>query len=437
MRFLFSCFLFLLFVTTESLAQTDTLPKHRFYAGLQGGYLLKNSSVHKNPLYYLSNGIYAEIMGGWRQQQFGWELALGNLSIKRDASQFNAYKALANDVLDAQAGNTMYKNARDSGQIGDAIFRFPQGGQKQSENFKGWYILTGPVYWFNNKKWQFQINLKGGIISREFGYYLLNGKGISPDSITISYNAATTAAKTATLGKATVTPNGSYVQYGMSRSLWESIQAQKITAGINEKPGIQFIARAGAQAEYFIAKNVSINAAAQYWLIPSPAMTGMDTLGGVVNATLRTNARPTTPTKTSYRLSLKQTYNHEKSLGFLSASLGIRFWLGSSKNSSSRRILPPDTAPGFSPKNLSIQATDSNNKPVAEVTIKIYKEGEPDYTETITHDNGYAPLVEQLKPGNYIITGFKGSTPTNEVKLTAEHFKSAEKAITITLTLQP
>ncbi|MCH5721016.1 hypothetical protein [Niabella hibiscisoli] len=45
-------------------------------------------------------------------------------------------------------------------------------------------------------------------------------------------------------------------------------------------------------------------------------MTGMDTLGGVVNATLRTNSRPTTPAKTSYRLSLQQNYNDEASLGF-------------------------------------------------------------------------------------------------------------------------
>ena len=436
MRSIFISFIFLWCFTINSIAQTDTIARHQFYTGLQGGFLLQNNSLNKNPLYHLGNGLFAEINGGWRHRQLGWELALGRLTIRRDAPKFNSYKASANDVLNAQANNEMYKNARDSGQIGNALFRFPQGSQLQSQNFKGWYILTGPVYWFNNhKKWQFQINLKGGIISRQFGYYLLNGKGISPDSITISYNAATTAAKvTPTLGKATVTPNGSFVRYGMSQDLWESVQAQKSATAINEKTGIQFIARAGAQAAYFITKNISVNAAAQYWFMPSPRMTGMDTLGGMVNATLRTSARPTTPTKTSYRLSLKQNYNDEKSLGLLSASLGVSFWLGGPKAAKPQPVSA--AAPAISPKHLSISVIDAANKPVKDVTIKIYKEGEDDYTETITHENGQAFLLENLSPGNYTISGTKDTLTTNKVQLTAEHFKSADRVIGIKLKLQ-
>jgi hypothetical protein len=437
MRSIFISFVFLCCAVFNSAAQTDTIPEHRFYVGLQGGFLLQNNKLNKNPLYYFGNGMYAEINGGWRRRQLGWELALGHLTIRRDASKFNTYEATANDVLNAQVNNTIYKNARDSGQIGNAIFRFPQSSRQQSENFKGWYILTGPAYWLNNnKKWQFQINLKGGIISRQFGYYLLNGKGISPDSITISYNATTTAVKvTPTLGKATVTPNGSFVRYGMSQNLWESLQAQKSATAINEKTGVQFIARAGAQAAYFITKNISVNAAAQYWFMPSPRMTGMDTLGGVVNATIRTNARPTTPTKTSYQLSLKQTYGDETSLGFLSASLGIRFWLGGSKAAKHQPV--PSSVPAISLKHLSISVTDADNQPVKEVTIKIHKEGESDYTETITHENGQTSLLENLSPGNYTISGAKGTLTTNKVQLTTEHFKSADKVIGIKLTLQP
>jgi len=435
MRGFFLSFIFLLFISVTAFAQTDTASRHQFYGGVQGGFLLKNNSLNKNPLYHLSNGMYAEIMGGWRHQQFGWELALGNLTIKRDPSKFNSYTVPANDVLNTQANNTMYKNAMDSGQIGNAVFMFPQGSQQQHENFKGWYLLTGPTYWVNNKKWQFQLNLKAGIISRQFGYYMVNGKGISPDSITISYNATTSAAKfPPTLGKATVTPNGSFVRYGMSQDLWESLQARKSATGINEKAGLQFIARAGAQAEYFITKNISVSAAAQYWLIPSPRMTGMDTLGGVVNATLRPNARPISPSKTSYPVSLKQNYDEETSLGFLSASLGIRFWLGASKTTKSKPIIQPVL--GIAPKHLSISVIDADNKPVKEVTIKIHKEGETDYTETMTQENGQVLLLENLLPGNYTIAGTKGTLTTNKVQLTTDHFKSADKVIGIKLTLQ-
>ncbi|MCH5721015.1 hypothetical protein [Niabella hibiscisoli] len=229
---------FLLSISAKVIAQTDTASRHQFYAGLQSGFLFKNNSLNKNPLYHLSNGMYAEIIAGWRYRQFGWELALGNLTIKRDPSKFTSYTASANDVLNAQANNTMYKNATDSGQIGNAVFRFPQGSQQQHENFKGWYLLTGPSYWFNNQKWQFQLNLKGGVISRQFGYYMVNGKGISPDSITISYNAATSSVKVPpTLGKATVTPNGAFVRYGMSQDLWKALQARKSATVLAKNQG--------------------------------------------------------------------------------------------------------------------------------------------------------------------------------------------------------
>ncbi|MCH5721017.1 carboxypeptidase-like regulatory domain-containing protein [Niabella hibiscisoli] len=91
----------------------------------------------------------------------------------------------------------------------------------------------------------------------------------------------------------------------------------------------------------------------------------------------------------------------------------------------------------IAPKHLSISVTDADNQPVKEVTIKIYKEGESDYTETITHENGQASLLENLSPGNYTISGTKGKSTTNKVQLTTEHFKSADKVIGIKLTLQP
>ncbi|WP_300600141.1 OmpA family protein [Niabella sp.] len=416
-----------------------------FYAGLRGGYLLKNKSLWDNPLYHLGNGMFAEVNGGWRKNAFGWELAVGMLNIKRNHPQTRRFAASAEEVLRGMGNPGQFSNALDSGQARNDYFTFPENTQQVTsvKDFKGYYALTGPRLWFGRQKLQGSVYAQGGIAMSRFGYYYLSGSGTSPDHFSYSYNntlVETAPVKDAvtpssTIGTATVNVEGNYEKYGMSGAFFDAYKASGAAspADIKEKNKMQFLARGGASLEFFFSPKASLSAGVDYWYIPSPEMKGQASSNGTVSGSIS----PFKPDATSERemrygdkYAFTHPYTEKKNLGFLSASLGVKIWLGK------KRAVPVNDPPVIAPvqppadKNLAIKVIDKpTGKPLDGVNIRIEKEGDESVIETMTREDGSIPVQRALATGNYKITGIKNGIKTTEAAVAIADFSAPAATI--------
>ena len=398
-----------------------------FYVGLRGGYLLRNKSLSDNPLYHFSNGLFAEVTGGWRNRLFGWDLAVGMLSIKRDHSKAGSFAAAAEDVLKSQDNAGIFRNALDSGQAKGDYFHFPENTEsgRSVKDFKGYYALTGPRLWLGSERLQGSVYVQVGVAFRRFGYYYLSGNGASPDHYTYSVNDAATGA---TIGTADVSVNGSYEQYGMTQTFYDAFKAsgQASPENVKEKAGIQFIGRGGASFELFLTPKAALSLGVDYWYIPSPQMTGQSGAQGTLSGPVMLEdpkAAVEIARDINSKYSFTNTYTEKKDLGFLSVSLGVKFWLGNKK--------PKETAPAPLPppvlkpaeKSIAVKVIDQpTGKPLADVMVRIEKVGGDEVVETLTMEDGTIPLLSNAAPGTYKITGAKNGINATEARVLPEDF---------------
>lgn len=417
-----------------------------FYAGLRGGYLLKNKSLWDNPLYHLGNGMFAEVNGGWRKNAFGWELAVGMLNIKRNNPETRRFAAPAEEVLRGMKSAGQFRNALDSGQARNDYFTFPESTQQVQvvKDFKGYYALTGPRLWFGRQKLQGSVYAQGGISMNRFGYYYLKGNGTSPDRYTYSYNytlietapVKEAAAASPTAGTATVNVEGNYEKYGMSGAFFDAYKASGAAspADIKEKNKMQFLARGGASLEFFFSPKVSLSAGVDYWYIPSPEMKGQAASDGTTSGSIKVTPVKQETAERDQVYSDKYTFTHpyteKKNLGFLSASLGLKLWLGK------KRAVPvndPPVIPQAQPpadKNLAVKVIDKpTGKPLDGVNIRIEKEGDESVIETMTREDGSIPLQRALAAGTYKITGIKNGIRTTEATVAVADFSAPSATI--------
>ncbi|MBZ4189655.1 OmpA family protein [Niabella beijingensis] len=439
--------------TITSTASTDDpgypLYQTGFYAGIRGGYLLKNKSLYDNPLYHLGSGLFAEVNGGWRKNAFGWELAVGMLNIKRDHPQIRSYSAAAEDVLRSMGSSGQFQNALDSGQARGQYFNFPENTQQVTavKDFKGYYALTGPRLWFGRQKLQGSVYAQGGVAMSRFGYYYLKGNGASPDSYTYSINntlvstapaaRAAAAAGSPTTGTATVNVEGNYEKYGMSSAFFDAYKASGAASpvDIKEKNKMQFLARGGASLEFFFSPKASLSLGVDYWYIPSPEMKGQSASDGTASGVIRTIPLKDDPTVQrdqpySDKYAFTNPYTEKKNLGFLSASLGLKIWFGKKRPAPVPEIPEAPVVVAPAEKNLAVKVIDKpTGKPLDGVNIKIEKEGDESIIETMTMEDGSIPLQKALPAGNYQITGIKNGIKTTDASVAIAEFSAP--AVTI------
>ena len=432
-----------------STASTDDpgypLYQKGFYAGLRGGYLFKNKSLQENPLYRFGNGQFAELNGGWRKNAFGWELAVGMLNIKRDHPDMRRFAASAEAVLRGMGNPAQFQNALDSGQAKNDYFTFPESTQQTavSKDFKGYYGLTGPRLWFGRQKLQGSVYVQGGVSMTRFGYYYLKGSGTSPDSYTYSYNNALVssapvneaAIASPTVGTGTTNVEGSYEKYGMSGAFLDAYKAGGAAspADVKEKNKMQFLGRGGASLEFFFSPKASLSLGVDYWYIPSPEMKGQAASNGTVSGSIRLfkpDATSERDLRYTDKYAITQPYTEKKNLGFLSASLGVKIWLGK------KRTVPVSAPPVVQPalpqadKNLAVKVIDKpTGKPLDGVNIRIEKEGDESVIETMTMEDGSIPLQRALAAGNYKITGIKNGIKTTEAAVAVTDFSATAATI--------
>ncbi|WP_176954360.1 OmpA family protein [Niabella drilacis] len=416
-----------------------------FYAGLRGGYLFKNKALWENPLYHLGNGMFAEVNGGWRKNAFGWELAVGMLNIKREHPDIRRFSASAQGVLNGMGNAAQFQNARDSGQAKSDYFTFPESTQqvKVSKDFNSYYALTGPRLWFGRQRLQGSVYAQGGISMTRFGYYYLNGNGASPDHYSYSYNNALVssapvneaAIASPTVGTATTNVEGSYEKYGMTGVFFDAYKASGAAspADVKEKNKMQFFGRGGASLEFFFSPKASLSAGIDYWYLPSPEMKGQASSNGTVSGNInlfKPDATSERDLRYSDKYTFTQSYTEKKNLGFLSASLGVKIWLGK------KRPVPvndPPVIPQAQPpadKNLAVKVIDKpTGKPLDGVNIKIEKEGDESIVETMTREDGSIPVQRALAAGNYKITGIKNGIKTTEAMVAVADFSAPPATI--------
>ncbi|GAB3010183.1 hypothetical protein GCM10027051_09700 [Niabella terrae] len=403
----------------------------KFWGGLRGGYLLKNQSLSKDPYYYLGSGFFAEATGGWRQQSFGWDLALGHLNIQRKpARTANNSLSVTQTLNGSPAAAAYFETALKSGATNGDYFIIAGNADPivLSKNLSGIYALTGPRFWIGKNKLQGSVFIQGGIISRKFGYYLLSSSGAATNSFTYPAAPLSTDPKEPEPVKTTATvtaPVINYQQYGYTEALGSTLTDADRSSGqgFTEKSSIQFLARAGANLEYFISPKVSLSAGVDYFYLPSPQMQTAQ------NASGRLSYYTTPPGESSVAVdafSFSSQQSGKSNLGFLGAALGIKFWFGNQK----ARSVAKDPEPPAAYKNLMVVVMDKpTGKPLDGVTVKIMRQGDRNYTEALTDESGSIPLIRDIDRGIYTITGTKNGVATTAASITIDEFTGKNKTI--------
>jgi len=404
-----------------------------WYLGARGGYVFKNNTLAENPLYYFSSGYFAELNGGWRHKAFSWELGVGTLNMQRNKDAM-AFNAAATDILNGLSNKAVFKNALDAGEANGQYYQLPSNTQTLtlSKNYRNFYALTGPNLWLGKRRLQVNIYAQAGAALQRFGYYHVKGNGTSANTFTYSYNTPTNPP--VTVGKANVSVNGNYEQYAMSMAFYNDY----IASGANdpdkvkEKSTVQFIARGGAGINYFVSPRVSINAGADYWHTPSPATKGAQSFNGTASGTVLMSGN-STPVAFDDKTSYSKDITGEKPLRFISASLGVKIWLGRSKPAAAPVLPPPAVIPAppvAVRKNIIIKVTDQpTGQPLKEVAVKIIKEGSHEAFTAVTDAGGVIPAYTNVPAGRYRVVGEKNGVSTTEAVITEADFRTRNTTI--------
>ncbi|MGJ7033424.1 OmpA family protein [Niabella hirudinis] len=404
-----------------------------WYLGARGGYIFKNQTLAENPLYYFNSGYFAELNGGWRQKAFSWELALGTLNVQRNKASMEFNPAAA-DILNGLSNKAVFKNALDAGEADGQYYQMPATTRTLtlSKNYRNFYALTGPNIWLGKRRLQVNVYAQAGAALQRFGYYYVKGNGASANTFTYNYNTPTNPP--VTVGKANVSIDGNYTQYAMSKAFYDDYTASGANDPdkVKEKSTVQFIARGGAGINYFVSPRVSINAGADYWHIPSPATKSVQAFDGNATGTVLMNGNAT-PVAFSDKTSYSKDITGPKPLRFISASLGVRIWLGRSQPTAAPTLPPPAVVPAppvIVRKNIIIKVTDQpTGQPLKDVAVKIINEGSREAFTAVTDANGLIPAYANVRAGRYRVIGEKNGVSTTEAIITDADFRTRNTTI--------
>lgn len=402
-----------------------------FYIGARGGYVLKNKSLYENPLYFLGIGMFAELNGGWRKKSFGWDLSLGMLNIKRDAAKTNSRLNVEEVLRNTQYAPSNMKDTRlteiiNSGKAKDAYFTFNDATAiSEKKDLNGYYALTGPRLWLGSGKLQVSISVQGGVISRNFGYYYSANSGVSTNNFV--YATADPKGEDITT---TLQVNGAMSEYGGPKEAFNASGTKddpnnpEAYQPFNEKRKMAFIGRGGLGLEYFVAPTVSLSLGADYWYTSSPEMTGVNQYTGTLYGS--TSSLGVENTRINARYSNSKTYSEKKNLGVLSASLGVKIWLGKQKEKPAPPPVAVASAPIQAERSLVVKVIDKpTGQPLAGVSVTIAKTGSDDIIQTMTMEDGTIPLLKGIDPANYTITGAKNGVAATSASVSANDFNKA------------
>ncbi|GAB3364487.1 hypothetical protein GCM10027566_33970 [Arachidicoccus ginsenosidivorans] len=416
------------------------------YIGAQAGYLFSNKDIANDPAYYLTSGKFAELNLGWRAKNswFGWQLNLGRLSIDRKlpSGQHGNTSLNGYDILQSSSPNWMWeKTTRD-----DRTFLFDQPtiDTASMTNFSSWYAMTGPQFWMGKKRLQASLSLNAGIGMTDYGYYFVQGHGTSMNTLQYDYYSKP---NDQIAGPVDVAIEGNYNQYAMSKETFMASGSPTdfTSADLKSQSEINLMARGALGIEYFITPKVSVTANASYWYILAADLAGQQSFRGklMYKGTWKEDFKPATPGEDPHlepktrtiigvsELNYKRDFE-KKNLGLLSASIGVKFWLG--KRHKSRPIVkvipaPVVTTKPIQNKDLLITVKDKpTGYALGSVTVTVFKDGQPFYTG-ITDVNGALPLIKDIPAGNYAIVGLLNGIKTTATELNSFDFKGEARVI--------
>lgn len=415
-----------------------------FYIGARGGYLFKNKELSRNPAFHLNEGYFGELNMGWRSKSnwLGWNLSAGRLNIKRTLPKANneGFNLNGYDALKGGTPNWMW----DSIVQDNREFSFDSttiAGKKKTD-MESWYAMTGPEFWFGKRRLQGFVSLNAGVGMTKFGYYYIDGKGASSNTLKYNYYSKD---NDQVIGPVDVSLQGSYSQYGMSQKAFGSYSSKP---KIEDKAAINFMARGAIGLEYYISPKFSIDVIASYWYIMTPDWNSALESKGELNFKGEWAAPGVKPGTndyvspfgnaiagaTGYKTSRKFD---KKNLGLVSANIGIKFWIGKKSapkqiQSESTPVLIPQSTPAESPvhkKNLLVTVKDKpTGYALSGVKVTVYKGGKAFYTG-MTDANGAMPQVENLRAGNYKIRGILNGIETTIAHLDSSDFEGEARVI--------
>ncbi len=414
--------------TTTSSSETNLQSSYKNYIGLRGGILLKNNKVYNNPMWYIKNGNFIELNAGWRKGIFGWGAALGYLTLKRDVKQFETITLNKRMMYDSLTGGSrpiitsgLENNSISYGKNNHNTF--------EHKDLNSLYFLTGPDIWIGTKKIQLNAYAQVGLGYTQFGYYFVSGFGKNIDSAISGLNS---------LGVPTnykINSSDNYTQYGITDKHLTTVTASG-TFATKEKRQFNFMARIGASVEYFITPKISIHGGASYWYIGTPKMQGQQNSSGTINY-ITTPGNILTNTE---RYAYQDPYN-KKTLGMLSANIGVKFWMGSSRSSkkeSTKTVTTEEVITNENKnnttaaiiKNISILVKDKCTGIVLpDVNVFIKQDGAK-IASALTDANGNATF-ENIKAGDLLFTGVKNEVATNSINLSKTDFNQSNIAVTL------
>lgn len=417
-----------------------------FYIGAQGGHLFKNNELAENPAFFLDQGYFAELNLGWRANKnwFGWQLNAGRLNLERQLPYtgesvigLNGY-----DILQSGNPNWMWsKTERDGRKF---LFNQETADTSGATDFGSWYAMTGPQFWLGKGRLQGFLSLNAGVGMTRFGYYFMQGKETSSNTLRYDYYSQ---ANDQVAGAVDTRLQGNYLQYGMSRDAFtrSGSPTSFIHADIKDEATISLMARGALGLEYFISPRFSINASASYWYIMVPDWSsGVQSSGGLFfNGEWDKGFKPVKPGVDPFLNDANATikgaadYSYtrdfeEKNLGLISASIGLKFWIG--KKHTPKRIVkeketPSLVVPQIQKKDLLITVKDKpTGYALSSVKVTVYKDGKSFYTG-MTDVNGAVPVIKDVWAGNYTIRGVLNGIETTVADLDSADFAGAAQVI--------
>ncbi len=431
--------------------QTYPASLSSFYVGARAGYLFKNKDLSENAAYYLNDGYHAELNFGWRSSKswLGWQLNVGRLEINR-ALPFkgdSGFGLNAYDVLQSSTPNWMWAETEQDNR--EFLFEKDYIDVMEKTDMNSWYAMTGPEFWFGQKRLQGFVSLNAGIGMTKFGHYFIQGEGKAANALDYTYYSEPNEQA---LGLVNVGLSGTSQQYGMSEEAFTAAGSPTdfSTASIKDKSEINFMAKGTIGLEYFITPKLSLNASASYWYIMTPDWSSQTNSSGVLNfhgENVPTNLelmgedyniiRSPAGDKLMIDGQAEYKYNKEhasKDLGLFSANVGLRFWLG---NGPSKNLVEDEKvkvaevkAPETQQKALLVTVNDApTGLALSGVKVTVYKDGEEFYSG-ITDANGALAEIKDLNSGNYEIKGILNDVETTVATLDATDFEGESRTIT-------
>ncbi|NOU37937.1 MAG: OmpA family protein [Ferruginibacter sp.] len=402
--------------TTSSTSQTF-IPKS--YIGMRGGYLLKSKYANTNPMWYLKDGKFIELNFGTRGNNgvFGFGGALGYLNIARDASKWQSGTLNRKMIYDSITGGThpIITSGLDDKSI---TFSKQNITDEYHKNFRGVYLLAGPEIWLGSKAFKVNAYLQAGISYNKVGYYYIAGNKTIADPATVILTGPFGAGTRNYIMKG----DAVFEQFGMSNKYFSKIAMVGTPAAafaIKEDGQLSFLAKAGVSAEYFVSPKISIHAGASYWYIAVPKMEGAQYASGQVS--YFTNPGNV---NTNNQLFDYQDPYKTKNLGYISANVGVKYWIGGSHKTKAPKTVRTkktkccSTCPVYA---LGVTARDKYTKEILPNTDVVIKNNAGEIIKTGKTNSFGVFVFEKIVAGDYTISGL-----LNNVALENSNIKESE-----------